>query len=270
MEIFGKDLILGNFRLSDYGLILASFDYNGESEDDIGFSTNTIETFVGNEPVPIYLGEKYSDKLKPIIAICKCPEMNLGDKMYFTEKDCREILRIIGSMRGYQWMKVDGYSENEDIWFRSKVNKVSYQRVGGHVVGLIFEMECDSHYGYSRENVIRINAKADKPFYIFNNTDDWRNYVLPIVHITTSSDCNLQFINKTENWLTKIENVKASEKITIDSKNEIINSNIEHDLLLNDFNLQWIKLLPSKNEYTINVDATVEFVFREPRKVGIV
>lgn len=64
IEILNKDLILGNCRISDYGLMVGSFNYNGESEDDIGMSVSTTEEFIGQNPTPIYLGQKYTDKLK--------------------------------------------------------------------------------------------------------------------------------------------------------------------------------------------------------------
>ena len=42
MEVFGSDLILGEFRLSDYGMVLASFEYTGVSDDNLGMMRNTI------------------------------------------------------------------------------------------------------------------------------------------------------------------------------------------------------------------------------------
>lgn len=271
MEVFGKDLLFGNFRLSSYGLMLASFSSDGESEDDLGMTKENIETFIGNNPIPIYTGDKFNDKLRPTITICKNPCVWSSEKMNFTEKDCREILRLLTCYRGYQWMRVlDCYDEGDDIWFRSKIMKVSYKKVGGRVVGLIIEMECDSCYGYSTTNNIRINAKANTPFYIFNNTDDLQNYVYPVVTISPSSACNISLNNITENFTTEIKNVKANEIITIDSKNQILSSNTIHNLLLNDFNLKWIRLLPNKNEYRLNVDGTITFSFRAFRKVGFV
>lgn len=53
MDILGKELIFGDFRTSDYGLILASFDYSGVSEDSLGMDVTTIEEFIGNNPVPV-------------------------------------------------------------------------------------------------------------------------------------------------------------------------------------------------------------------------
>lgn len=271
MEIFGKDWIFGKFKLSDYGLMLASFDGDGESEDDLGMARETIETFVSNNPVPIYTGDKFTDKLKPKVTICKNPCIWDSDKMHFSEKDCREILRLLTCYKGYQWMRLlDYYDDGDNIWFLAKIIKVSYKKINGKVVGIIFEMECDSSYGYSIENNICINAKENIPFYIYNNTDDLQNYVYPVVTIKPSSAKIIILTNITEDYISEINNVEKNEIITIDSKNQIISSNIGHNLLLNDFNLNWVRLLPNKNKYQLNVDGIVTFTYRAPRKVGFV
>ena len=269
LDVFGRDFILGNFRASDYGLILATFENNGVSDNNIGMSTDTSEVFVGTNPIPIYSGDRHNEKLRPTITLCRNPSVFSGDKMYFSQKECRMILRLISGIKGYQWMKVCDKYDEDDIWYKAKINQITYKVISGRIAGIILEMECDSFYGYSTENHIMINAQANTSFYIFNNTDDLLNYVYPIVYITPVSDCELQLTNKTENWISEISNVKQNEKISIDSKNEIItSSSTSHNLLMNDFNLQWIRLLPDKNEYTVNVNAMIEFVFRVPRKVG--
>ena len=45
MDLFGKDMIIGNFKLSDYGLMLGTFDLNNE-EEELGMDYDTIEEFV--------------------------------------------------------------------------------------------------------------------------------------------------------------------------------------------------------------------------------
>ena len=86
-----------------------------------------------------------------------------------------------------------------------------------------------------------------------------------------SSACILSITNKSDNnWKSEIKNVKANEKIIVDSQHQIISSSLSHNLLLNDFNLGWFRLVPDKNEYTINVNATITLKFRVPRKVGVV
>ena len=284
MEVFGKDLILGQFRLSDHGMMLASFDSSGESEDDTGISISTIEEFIGGNPTPKYLGDKYTDKIKPKITFVKDPCTH-GVNMYFSEKECRNILRTLTGIRGYQWMKVVNDGNEDDIWFRSKIVSISSKRVGSNIVGLILDMECDSPFGWSAETLIDLNFEANKPIRIFSNTDDLYNYIYPVVTITFSfeGDSTKDFTleNITDNRKSEIKNVRNGEKITIDSKNEVITSEIDgvkndedttsphiHKLLLNDFtNMNWIRLLPDANELVTNMNARITFRYRVPRKV---
>lgn len=268
MEIFSKDLLLGDFRISDLGLMVASFDYKGESEDEINITPSAIEKFIGYNPVPVYLGQKYENKLSPTVTLIKNPCIYNGSN-YFTEKELRSILRVITGTKGYQWMKVINHEIDEDIWYKAKVLNVSYKRVGGNIVGIILEMMCDSPFAWSNKNEIVINAKQDKKFCIFNNTDDLNNYVLPFVEITSSTTGNISIVNLSDNsWTTEIKNMKANETVIIDSKRGIVLSNINHNLLLNDTNLHWFRLIPDKNEYVSNTDITIKFRFRVPRKVG--
>lgn len=269
MEISGKDLILGNFRLSDYGLMLASFDSDSTSEDSLGLAGTTIEEYIGNNPIPVYLDDKYTEKLYPVFTVIRNPSVWSEDNLYFSEKDCRSLLRQLSVIRDYQWLKVENYDMDGDIWFRAKITNISCKKTAGRIIGFIFEMECDSCYGWSPENNITIHAMADTPFYIFNNTDELCQYVKPVVTVTPTASCTLQLTNISDHWTTELKNVTENEKITIDSKNEILSTTLpQHDLLLNDFNLKWIRLLPEKNTYSINVDSTVTFQFRVPRKVG--
>lgn len=269
IDILNNDLIIGNFRSSDYGLIIGSFS-NGESEDDIGMKTSTIEEFIGHNPVPVYLGQKYTDKLKLQITLIKNPCM-FYDKIYFNEKECRAILRILTGLKGYQWLKLAAQALDDDLWYKVRINSVTYKRVGGHVVGILLEAECDSCYAWSKEYNITVNAKANQHFYIYNYTDDLNNYVYPITSIISSSAVDIKLTNLSDNnWTTVIKCIQAQEKITIDSGHQIISSNLPHELLLDNFNLRWIRLVPEKNEYLCNTDISIVMKFRVPRKVGII
>lgn len=231
-------------------------------------STSTIEEFIGNNPVPVYLGQKYADKLKIQITLIKNP--NMFQKLYFYEKECRTILRLLTGTHGYQWLKLTEQILDEDLWYKAKINNISYKRVGGHVVGLILSLECDSFFAWSKEYNVMLKAKARQPFFIYNNTDDLSNYVYPTVTITNSSSGIISITNLCDNWTSELKNIKLNEKITIDSHHQIISSNQPHDLLLDDFNLRWFRLVPDKNEYISNSDITISMKFRVPRKVGIV
>ncbi|RKJ52300.1 hypothetical protein D7X25_15605 [bacterium 1XD42-8] len=266
MEIFGSDFILGTFRLSDYGMILASFDMGGSVEDSLGMSRSTVEAFLGDSPVPVYLGEGYTDKLRPQVTFVKNPKMYKGSKMYFSEKECRNIFRTLTGIQGYEWMKVINPEDEDDIWYRGKINDVNVKRVNGMVVGIILMMECDSCLGWSNETKIHLSFLANQPIRIHSNTDDLCHYIYPHVTIKAKNPGTLRLTNHTDNYTTEIKNVKANEEIILDSKHELISSSLVHPLLLNDFNLHWVRLLPDENELSINMDAVISFVYRVPRK----
>lgn len=267
MEIFCNDWMLGDFQASDYGLLVTSFSSSNSSDDETGISLSIQEEFIGHNPVPVYIGQEYSDKLKPQVTLVKNPSVFRND-VYFTGNDCRAILRKVIGYNGYQWMRLINDNADENLWYKAKVVNVSYQRMGSRVAGIILEMECDSCFAWSEEYVVNINAMANQPFRIYNNTDDLYNYVLPITTVTPTSSGEISIINNTENWETKISNVSATEVLTMDSKNELLSSSQAHSSLLNDFNLHYIRLVPGRNEFVINQDAAVQFKYRVPRKAG--
>lgn len=271
MEIFSKDLIFGNFRASDHGLMLASFSHKGESEDELEIIPSVIEEYIGQNPVPIYLGQKYEDKLHFTFTLIKNPCV-YGYDLIFTEKELRAVLRALTGIKGYQWTKLINEEIDEDLWYNSKISNVSYKRVGGQIVGMIFEAECDSAFAWSAENEITINAITNTPFHIFNNTDDLHNYVLPTVEIQIKEGSTFSIKNVTDNeWKTAILYLQPSETITMDSRREIItSSDTTRTSILNSFNLHFIRLVPDKNTFISSVDAIIKFKFRVPRKVGFV
>ena len=95
--------------------------YSGESEDELGFKLSTIEEYIGSNPVPVYLGDKYEDKLRPKVTLCKNINFTPQKNMNFSEKECRWILRELSGIRSYQWMKVvnsDDMDEEVNNWHK--------------------------------------------------------------------------------------------------------------------------------------------------------
>lgn len=266
MEVFSKDLIFGNFRFSDYGLIVGSFNYKGDSTDDIGMSPSTVEEYIGHNPVPVYLGQQYSNKLEFEAGFIKNPCLRGDD--HFSEKELRAILREVTGKKGYQWTKLINNETDEDLWYRARVTNVSYERMAGKVIGIKLSFECDSLFAWSTQNTVRINAKANVPFYIYNNSDDLNNYVLPSVKIHAKEAGEVSITNTTDNWETVV-NFVGNETITMDSKSELVASNLpSHSLILNDTNLHFFRFVPDKNQYISNKDVEITFTYRVPRKVG--
>jgi len=266
MDLLNKDMIIGDFRLSDYGLMLGSFNLNND-EEELGMDYNTIEQFVGYNPVPVYLGAKYNQKLTPQATIIK--NANVNKNVFFTEHECREVLRQLTGFRGYRPMHIYMEEFDEPYSFNVRVQKTSYHKIGSRIAAIILYMECDSQFAWSDNLVYSYNASPQKNIILINTSDDIYNYLLPKVIIySKSSISNLNIVNLTDNnWTTSIK-ISANETLTIDSKNQIIQSSIKSRLVLNDFNLHFIRLISGRNELSVNAECNLSFIFRVPRKVG--
>lgn len=267
INIFGSDAIIGNFQLSNYGLILASFDSSGSNEEELGMNHITIENYIGHDPIPKFLGSSFNSKLMPVATIVKAPCLN--DK-YFTEHECREVLRQLTGFRGYKQMQILSYDIDELLFFYVRVINIKYQKVGGNIAGIILEMECDSQFAWSNEFNYTFNASPSSNVILFNNSDNLYDYLLPKVTIkSNSSVSNLSITNISDSdWTTIIKSLSANEVITMDSKNSILSSSNRERIINNDFNMHFIRLVPGKNEFKVNSAIQVSFVYKVPRKVG--
>lgn len=271
MELFGKDMIIGDFKLSDYGMMLASFDSGSSNvEEELGMDNEIIEEYIGNNPVPIYLGSKYKGKLKPQATIIKNP--CLIKDTYFSEHECREVLRQLTGFRGYKNMQIYSYELDELLYFNIRVVNVLYKKVTGRVIGIILQMECDSQFAWSTEFTSSYSVKSGDTIFFYNTSDDLYNYLLPKIIITsTTSISNLEIKNISDNgWTTIISNIEPNETITMDSKNEILLSSNTDRIILNDFNMHFIRMVAGQNIIQVNSDINLAFNFRLPRKVGFI
>ena len=271
-QIYATDIAIGDsFRASNYGLVIGFVDnYEGNGEEDTNISVETIEEYIGELPTPIYISQKYSSKLQMEISLMKDP-CAYPDPV-IDEFDIRSILRQLFGIRGYQWMSLVTDGIGEEIMYKVRVNNVRYNRLGSKVVGLILDLECDSQFGYSREQVVTINATANTPFFFHNTSDDLNNYLLPDVQIKCKQAGDLILTNTTDNnWITRLNSCGLNEIIDIDNKKEILaSSNSSREFILNDFNMHWMRLLSGKNVYTSNRNIEITFKFRNPRRVGFV
>ena len=273
MDIYANDVVIGDFRASNYGLMVGSMNYSKESEDDSGITVSTIEEFIGENPVPVYISQKYDKKLQPAVTLVKNP-CTYTDP-YFTEFELRGIIRQLQiGKQGYVWMYLYQEDLTEETFFRVRVRNIKYQRLAGRTVGIVIEMECDSQWGYGREQTITVTVAANNSFPIYlPANDDLNNYLLPTVTFKSSkSGTNLwELTNESDNnWESDFKNVALNETLTFDCQKEIVTTTRDsHKNLLNDFtNLHWMRLVPLKNIYKSSLPGQISFTFRPKIRVG--
>ena len=273
INIFGSDAIIGDFQLSNYGLILASFEDPNSNDEEIGMNHETIEEYIGHSPTPKFLGASFSPKLTPTAVIIKDPCLNINEQdKYFTEHECREVLRQLTGFRGYRQMQILPYEFDELLFFNIRVVNVRYQKVGGHVAGIILDMECDSQFAWSNEFNYTFNVSASSSIILFNNSDNLYDYLLPKVTIkSNSSISNLSIVNLFDNnWTSTLKSLSANEIVIMDSNNSTLISSNPNRIISNDFNMHFIRLVPGKNEFRVSHDIQLTFTYKVPRKVGFI
>lgn len=274
INIFGSDAIIGDFQLSNYGLILASFENPSSKDEDIGMNHNTIEEYIGHNPKPVYLGSSFNSKLRPTATLVKDPNINLSrNNKYFTEHECREILRQLTGFRGYKQMQIFSYEFDELFYFNIRIINVKYQIIGNQIAGIILEMECDSQFAWSNDFNYTFDTSSSSNLIFFNTSDNLYDYLFPKVTIKAKSNISdLSIINITDNnWTSSFKSLSSDEIITMDSQYGTLLSSIPDRLISNDFNMHFIRLVPGKNEFKVNHnDIQITFTYKVPRKVGFV
>jgi len=273
MQVYGDDFLYGDlFRASDYGLITGSIGVDSTSDDDIMIAPQTNDVFLGENLNSQYVSQVYSDHLEMVVTLIKNPCVYSKDP-FFTEHDLRGILRATTGQRGWQWTRIlpEKNVVDTDIWYKARTTNVAYNRVNGRVAGVTLTLTTDGAAAYSEPKFINIVASANVPFYIYNDSDDLNNYTYGTWEITSFDDGTLSLTNTTDNdWVCEYKNLILNEKLTIDSKKEIITStSTAHDVLLNDTNLHFPRLMPGKNEYITNMTCRISLSYRTARKIGV-
>lgn len=271
MVITCDDLIFNDFHMSDYPII-SSNGSDGEIDDteNMGLTPNITKVFNGESPHSIFISQKYEDNptftVKFAKAVC-----GSDTEDYFGENELRNFNRLLTGKPGYSWLKlVNNEIMETDFYYRARVSAVEYERLGYHVVGYDVTFELDGGMAYSEEQNIVINARANTKFYVYCNSDDLHDYTRPVIKITAGSAGNLTLTNNSDSWNMIMNNMRAGEILTVDSKNELLSSSRTRTYILNDFNMHWPRLLPGKNEYVCSMNANITFTCRAARKVGYV
>lgn len=271
MDLYGIDMEIGNIRLSDYNLILASFDSNGLTEGDLGMDFETNEEYIGNHSVPTYLGANYTSKLKITATLVRNPCCAAYGNGEIPLQTCRAILKNLTGRKFYQKMILYKQDYDEPIHFRVRCVSASYKKMGDTVVGIILELECDSQYAWTEERTRSISFKAGEENIVINHSDSLDEYLLPKVQIFSTEPIEeLRIINVTDNGReTILKNISKMEYIQMDSARSMLSTSIKGKNILNDFNFIFIRLLNGENRYKTNHNVDISFTFSEPRKVGL-
>lgn len=159
-----------------------------------------------------------------------------------------------------------------DIWFYANINNPKSIYVAD-TVGLEFTITTNAPFGFSDirdKKWIMDGNDFIEDFYVDN---DEEIPIYPDLTIAMVDSGTLTLVNQSvmdvPNTLT-IDNCVTGEVITLECGYPFISSSITTHNVFDDFNKYWPYLIDGYNRITVNKPCTLEFKYREYRKVGMV
>ena len=208
-------------------------------------------------------GENYTGTYLIIKNYCEDP-----DHPDMSDEDVSTITRWL-CRKHYKWFRFIDPDNVDDIWYKVYF-RVQKDMIGDSVVGLRLTIITNAPYGFSKE----INhTYTDRNFEVFTNSDE-EGYVYPDLKIKLKEGGDFRLKNVTENRTTALNNCIAGEIITLSGYDtqQITSTNEAHDYI-HEFNYKfprlWNRYAITKNEFECNLNAEIEFTYREVRKVGM-
>lgn len=267
LQLFNKDIIIGDFLPSEYGLGLLAFDYSGDQEDEIGLSVDITSEYLGRSAKANFLDYKYSDVMHPVITLVPLDANGDGiDKMQL-----RYILVAATKNRfEYKWMKIFDEGYGELLNYRVLLEKISLCKAGDKVIGITLEYMTDSPFAYANERVINKELAYNGSFNVYVYSDDNDDDLSTYTTVTMNGNYgNFKITNNSTGVVTSFTSVSNGETIIMDGNNDVISTSVSGKNILNTFNLNFIKLRNGENNIQVTNACNMEIKYRELRKVGI-
>lgn len=264
MDAFFKDIKYGNFVASEHELYPVTFDSYSNDTSSFGMGGESQEEYIGRKTIPVDYGTAYQHKLE--FSITFIPNPCRKNKLEFTNHEIRSILRELTGKQFYEdfyFLDTNGFFD-EQLHFRVKLTDDPERIKINGITGFKFHFTCDSFWAYTAPKTVTLNLTPGQKFYLYNQSDELNNYLYPVMKIQNCVG-DLCITNSSDNMRkTKISGLTSNETVTLDSVNDTLSSSIVRNI---PFNLNFPRLIPYKNEFTVDNSCTLTVTFTELRKV---
>ena len=264
-------------RLSDFGMILCSFDSPGletvSSGADITFNTTKA---VGSDKVKMY-GSKYEEMYTTPFQICKNP-CNNHDDMHIEPNKVSALQRWLCRKDGFHPFR-PVQDDMQDVYWNATFSSKQLT-LNGKVVGLELTMNADSPYAYLSIGTIDYSVNSGESFSLYDSSDEV-GFIYPVVKITCKGNGKIILKNSLDSKSTVLSNLTSGEIITLDGENKIISSSITSRTdLPNSFNYYYPRIFNRtvdgndvrENIFSISADSVacdISFDYSPIRKIGL-
>ena len=131
-----------------------------------------------------------------------------------------------------------------------------------HILGTVYEYG-GTYYYISKDE--KDDQGNNKLIITSTKPTDWSTTGVLIENIVKNPKTG----EVIQNFKTIIANDIAQETVILDGANRVISSSRESRIFADDFNWNWMPLLPGDNNIKVTGSCTVKLEWREPRKVGV-
>lgn len=275
--MYALDFEYDGMKLSDYGMMICSFDNGGGLETVSSGADLTFETVKSARSDNFRLtNSKYEECYSTTFQICK---NNCLDDKKILPMEVSAIQRWLCRKDGFHRFKIfqDGY---EGIHWNASFS--SKQVIfGGQTIGLELTLTTDSPYAYGEEQSIIFETTNNDGNYSvvarLYDLNDEIGSIYPTVSITNYTTGKLIISNITNmlpTTMTTTINLDNLDAVTLNGKNKTIASSNGYDYSGGKFNFIFPILTNTfsdrKNSFVIQgVDCKVTFTYCPKIKVGL-
>lgn len=260
-------------------LFAHSFNFNGTSSETfrlrlVGFDSDSPVTTLyeksvikGNinmhHPIPTRKGLKYNDVLKINISVIK------EDGSIITDSELRRIRR---------WL--NGCNEPKRLYFSGCENEIfeSVDYFGNFISVERFEPTCETYglklvfeniapYAFGKEETTEYTCADLLDIQLDNTSDEICEDYYPILKIKSNTDQTVSLTNHSDNDRPLTIRMYRDQVVIFYNQDKYIEDNTGV-LNMDDWNLNWFRLVPGVNEISIVGDCTVTISCAYPRLAG--
>ncbi len=253
-------------KLSDYGLMICSFDSKGLDTVSNGskITFNKVSSMGGSKHDLI--SAVYDECLETTIQVCKysCD----GDISEISSTEFRSLTKWLSRKKFLKFKILDEYYM--DLYFEASFN-VSKIEMFGAIYGLELEVVTNRPFALKEPVTIKIDNTAQDGQHSINDISHEEGYIYPHTEIIVAESGDLNIYNAIEDRNVHIKNCTAGEIITMDYP--VIQSSLSSHNIQNDFNWNFFRVANtfrnSRNDLTISIPCTIRIKYSPIIKVGL-
>lgn len=234
-----------------YGLMLYSFNGNGQSDVAFGNKASIQQSRTVNRIQSIHHGVDYHES--PLTF-----KIVFGGTKALDRMDIERIAFWLTGHQDYCWLQIM-QADMAHLRYRCLITDLTPLSAGDKIYAFEANVQCDCPYAYGLpfESSYEISGETN---ITFRNESSVRDYFKPVLHFTPNTGTSqIKIINNTDGGREfSISSLPASElQIVVDNNRGIIQETTFDYNLYEGFNHNFFRLVPGENELVVTGDGTL-------------